>query len=289
MDIKQFRYFIEAARYGNLQDAADALFVSRQAVSKAIAQMEQELGYPLFFRTHDGVTLSEQGLAYYDQVLALVQDYDSLTAQMLHVANRQKLRIAIPLTVHQYFYDRLQAFSQAHARDLDLILLGRTDAVCHTLFESGAVDMAVSHLSFSAGIDDGQVLAVSPIHIAMRRDHPLAGKSCLKPEDFIGESMIFYMNGYQKCFWLDERTPAPAYPLDDILLIYDLVYQGKGIFPVPTLSMPAFTKDIVLIPYDGPDSMDYFTCAIAAHTRRHPPLQRICLALREALKDPAAP
>ena len=63
MDIKQFRYFVEAARCGSLQDAADSLFISRQAVSKAVAQMERELGYPLFYRVRDGVTLSEQGLA----------------------------------------------------------------------------------------------------------------------------------------------------------------------------------------------------------------------------------
>ncbi len=286
MDIKQFRYFIEAARCNNIQDAADALFVSRQAVSKAIVQLEQELGYPLFYRTHNGVTLSEQGLSYYDQALALVQDYDSLTARMLHVANREKLRIAIPLTVHQHFYERLQAFAHQYEKKFDLRLIGRTDAVCHTLFESGAVDMAVSHLSFSAGIDAGQTVAVSPIHIAMRKDHPLAAKACLKPEDFMGESMIFYMNGYQKCFWLDERTPAPAYALDDILLIYDIVSQGRGLFPVPPLSMPGFTKDIVLVPYEGPDNMDYFTCAIAAHTQRNPRLQKACLLLRDALRDP---
>ena len=286
MDIKQFRYFVEAARCGNIQDAADTLFVSRQAVSKAIVQLEQELGYPLFYRTHGGVTLSEQGLSYYDQALALVQDFDTLTARMSHVANREKLRIAIPLTVHQHFYERLQAFSRLHEKTFDLQLIGRTDAVCHTLFENGAVDMAISHLTFSAGIDSGQTVAVSPIHIAMRKDHQLAAKACLKPEDFIGESMIFYMNGYKKCFWLDERTPPPSYALDDILLVYELVCQGRGLFPVPPLSMPGFAKDIVLVPYDGPDNMDYFTCAIAAHTQRSPRLQKACLQLREALRDP---
>lgn len=48
MDIRQLRYFVETARHGNIQAAADALFVSRQAVSKALTQLEQELGYPLF-------------------------------------------------------------------------------------------------------------------------------------------------------------------------------------------------------------------------------------------------
>ena len=148
------------------------------------------------------------------------------------------------------------------------------------------MDMAVSHLRFSAGIDEGQILAGSPIHIAMRKDHPLAAKKLLRPKDLAGQTMIFYANGYQKCFWLDPRTPAPAYALDDILLVYELVYQGKGLFPTPPLSMPGFVKDIVLIPYDGPDNMDYFTCSVASHTERNPRLKDACLRLREALRDP---
>lgn len=288
MDIKQFRCFIETARHGNIQGAADALFVSRQAVSKVIAQMERELGFPLFYRVHDGVTLSEQGLRYYDQALALVQDYDTLTAQMLHLNSREKIRIAIPLTVHHHFFERLQDFSRAHEHELEVTLIGRNDAGCHTLFESGAVDMAVSHLNFSAGIDEGRIIAVSRIHIAMRKEHPLASKKRLTPEDLKDETMIFYKNGYDECFWLDEQTPAPAYALDDILLIYQMVYQGKGLFPVPPLSMPDFTRDIALVPFEGPDDMDYFRCAVAAHTERSPRLRRACLSLRDALNDSAA-
>lgn len=285
MEIRQLRYFVETARQGNIQDAANALFVSRQAVSKSLSQLEEELGYPLFYRTHGGVTLSEQGRGYLDLAAALLQGFDTLEAQMRQTQEKDTLQIAIPFTVHHYFFDRLMAFAEQNSDSLDLIPVNRTDAECHTLFESGAVDMAISHLPFTAGIDEGRIIAVSPICIAMRKDHPLAGRTLLKDRDLLGQSLIYYMNGYLKCFWLDEKVPAPAYAVHDILLAYELVYQGRGIFPVPPLSMPSFTKDIVLVPFEGLDDKDYFCCAIARHTAFTPRLQHTCLALREALTE----
>ena len=99
MDIQQLRYFIVVASYGKIQTAADALFVSRQAVSKALTQLEEELGYPLFYRAHSGVTLTLQGAAYIDQARAVVEDFDALSAQMRRTDTRCRLRIALPFTV----------------------------------------------------------------------------------------------------------------------------------------------------------------------------------------------
>lgn len=287
MDIRQLRYFIETAQHGNIQDTADILFVTRQAVSKTLMQLEKELGYPLFYRVHGGVILSEQGKRYYDRALAVVQSFDSLEAQMKQIQIREQLRIALPLTVHHYFYDRLEEFSRSHEDKMELILLGRTDSECHTLFESGTVDMAVSHLKFSSDADKDQIIAVSPLYYTMRKDHPLASRPYVTHQDLLGEHLIFYKNGYPRCFWLHEDTPKPAFAIDDILLAYELVEQGRGIFPVPLLSLPTLPDHLTLVPLKGHNDMDYFHCAIASHTENNPLLKKLCLDLRQALKDPS--
>lgn len=285
LDIRQLRYFVEIARCNNIQDAADTLYVSRQAASKAIMQLEEELGYPLFYRVHGGVTLTEQGRRYYDRVLALVQDFDTLAAQMKHINIQEPLRIAVPFTILQHFHERLTGFAQAHSDELNLILLDRTAAECHILFESGAVDMAISTMPFASGLDEGKIIAVSPIHYVMRKDHPLAGKAYVTLEDTAGENLIYYMNGYQKCFWLGEDAPTPSYTISDILLIYELIYQGKGIFPSPLIAIPRFAENLACVPYKGPHEKDYIYCAIAAHTTSSPRLQKICLELRRTLTE----
>ena len=44
MDIRQLDYFIVVAQLGSFTKAADELFLSRQALSKAVRNLEHELG-----------------------------------------------------------------------------------------------------------------------------------------------------------------------------------------------------------------------------------------------------
>lgn len=218
-----------------------------------------------------------------DRATALVQNFDTLSAQMQHVRRKETLRLAIPFTVHHHFFDKLEQFAQANADTLDLVLIDRTDSECHTLFESGAVDMAISHIPFTAGIDSGEVIAVSPLRIVMRKDNPLASRKILYGEDINSQPLIYYMNGYSNCFWLDENVPVPTYAVSDILLAYELVWQGRGIFPVPILSLPGFTGEFALVPFQGLDDKDVFRCSIAAHTQMNSTLLEACLVLRQFL------
>lgn len=54
MDTEAVRSFVRAAELGQLQQAADELRVTQQAVSKRIATLERELGVRLFVRTARG-------------------------------------------------------------------------------------------------------------------------------------------------------------------------------------------------------------------------------------------
>ncbi|HAX96285.1 MAG TPA: LysR family transcriptional regulator, partial [Prolixibacteraceae bacterium] len=56
-----FRIFYEIACLSSISKAAEALYITQPAVSRSIRQLEQRLGYPLFFRTSRGVQLTQEG------------------------------------------------------------------------------------------------------------------------------------------------------------------------------------------------------------------------------------
>lgn len=69
---RRILYFYEAVRLGSVRAAADFLNVAPSAVSRQIAQLEQELGSPLLERHRRGVKPTEAGdkvLVYYRQRL----------------------------------------------------------------------------------------------------------------------------------------------------------------------------------------------------------------------------
>lgn len=61
MEIRQLQYFLAVARELNFTRAAERLFVAQPGVSSQIAQLERELGSPLFDRTSRQVELTDLG------------------------------------------------------------------------------------------------------------------------------------------------------------------------------------------------------------------------------------
>ena len=52
MNIRQLEYFVKVYESGSFFKAADSLFISQQALSRALATLEQELNAQLFYRNH---------------------------------------------------------------------------------------------------------------------------------------------------------------------------------------------------------------------------------------------
>ena len=61
MTLKQLRVFLAVARYQNLGQAAEALFLTKGAVSQALQELERHLGVRLFDRVHPHLRLNHEG------------------------------------------------------------------------------------------------------------------------------------------------------------------------------------------------------------------------------------
>lgn len=61
MQIEKLEYFLEVARIGSINQAAQNLHISHQALNQSIHLMEKELGVKLFEGSRKGSSLTEQG------------------------------------------------------------------------------------------------------------------------------------------------------------------------------------------------------------------------------------
>ena len=72
MTLQQLRYVTTIANIGSISEAAKRLFVSQPSLTKAIKELEKEMGITIFDRTNKGITVSKEGerfLGYARQVL----------------------------------------------------------------------------------------------------------------------------------------------------------------------------------------------------------------------------
>lgn len=61
ISMRQIDYFLAVARHLNFTEAAKSLYVSQPSISKQIAQLEHDIGVPLFLRTRRSVRLTPAG------------------------------------------------------------------------------------------------------------------------------------------------------------------------------------------------------------------------------------
>ena len=73
MQTKQLEYFVEVAKTSSINQTAQKLFISQQALSASITSLERELGYPLLKRTKQGVSLTEKGAVVYKEALHVLE------------------------------------------------------------------------------------------------------------------------------------------------------------------------------------------------------------------------
>ncbi len=102
MEMHQVRYFLAVARLLNFTRAAEECHVAQPSLTRAIKQLEEELGGELFRRERNLTHLSELG----QRMLPLIQQcYDSAQAAKQVASSLKKgavapLSIALPVTVN---------------------------------------------------------------------------------------------------------------------------------------------------------------------------------------------
>lgn len=104
LNLRQLRYFIATAEYGQASLAAIELSISQSAITTAIKELEHEVGTALFTRNARGMELTGAGrqfLAHSYEIMAKVEEATRLDVQPSSV--KGALNIAATYTVIGYF------------------------------------------------------------------------------------------------------------------------------------------------------------------------------------------
>jgi DNA-binding transcriptional LysR family regulator len=138
VDLDAVRTFVAAADAGQFQDAAAALSITQQAVSKRIAALERDLEVRLFTRTARGARLTIDGQAFLPHAREL------LRVEARADASVRPGRRALRVDVHSRRIVSavlLQDFHRAHPRiELDVVTLDADVHAATAAVEAGTVD-----------------------------------------------------------------------------------------------------------------------------------------------------
>ena len=86
MELRTLEYFLMVAREENITKAAEMLHMTQPTLSRAMMQLEKEIGKPLFFRGKRKITLTDEGMLLRrraEDILSLVSKTESLS--LIHI------------------------------------------------------------------------------------------------------------------------------------------------------------------------------------------------------------
>lgn len=147
MEIKQLRYFKRVADAGSVSRAAAALSVAQPAVSRQIANLEETLGTPLFFRNGRGVKLTEAGKQLYahtNDILDAVRHAEQNVRDTMGVAKGTLLIGSTPTVVRYIAPPLLRRVSTTHP-ELDLEFTEGFSGYVNEWLSNGLLDVAILH------------------------------------------------------------------------------------------------------------------------------------------------
>lgn len=144
MQINHLRNFSEVARCGSINQAAQRVFASPQALSSSIAALEHELGYKLFVRHHRGVVLTEAGKQVYDDlqtILPMVIKWFNL-GQEQDASGAGKVQIYVALSLCASF-NRLLIQQGRECPELEVTVHEARSERIRSLIQNGKANLGV--------------------------------------------------------------------------------------------------------------------------------------------------
>lgn len=261
MEFKHIEYFIETCRYKSMSKAAEALYISQQALSRCIANMEAELGCKLFQRTVKGITLTEDGTYFYHIFAPQVEQFQKSLADTIAHFESRPVRLPFccaPLIFRCLDPDLLFDFQEQYP-NITLELLELSDTECDAYVEADPTHFGLLAIPENR---HGERLAYTPVktfplYLFVHKDNPLASLkrvnfSQLKEEPFL---MLDKKSYYHKLVLHYARKyqfkPKTAFESSDANQLISLVNKGRGIALslAPMLDSSVY-DNVVMIPFD---------------------------------------
>ncbi len=268
MNLKQVEYLVSVVNNGSFSLAAKECYVTVQAVSKAIADLEHELGESLFVRESRGVKPTAFGLLFYEKAQDALRAFKELESlPRTHAKNPgSALRLAL-YAPHFHNYEHVcssieRFLNKGLGIEVEVPLLNGTEAV-KSLHER-TIDAFVSIGTFSRPDTDCVPIGTLPTAVVMSEHHPLIEKSLVTIEDIgkypvleasefdsFNESVLntYLKNGLTSPVMKPNSTEEYLHFVNDLNgLSFAVSISALSIAFPGTVSRPIDPKDVIPIP-----------------------------------------
>ena len=272
MTLQQLKYVITISKSGSMHTAADELFITQPNLSKAIKDLELEMGITIFNRTNKGVLLTDDGtkfLSYASQVVEQANLLEDI------YKNKESIKRIFAISSQHYgfvvnaFVKLVETlgkdtyeFSLRECKTYDVIndvKDGRSElgVIYFSRFNSEIMKKVIS----SNGLSYEFLFEAKP-HVLLSKNHPLANKERLTLDDLDAYPRLSYDQGLNNSFYYSEEPHAlesvsKAIVVSDRATLFNILIGLNG-YTISSgmISSSLDGNNIISIPLETDEVMD---------------------------------
>lgn len=262
MELRQLKYFLAVADARSFASAATSLYISRQAVSKSISQLEVEMGVELFVRDSGGAFLTPAGLMFYDQIRSNVIELEQSLNHMQRYGKRyeQRIRMAFSVGIIPLYEEALVTFSREQS-NLALEYWECPEEQCLDLLRERKANLVF--LTSKPQDPDLEVtlLTQSPYGILLENTENLRSTQSLRFEDLRWLPIAATADICSQSFCKDNHLPL-RYTGLDLYRLFTLTLSGQCAMLLPQCQAPVCIPGLRWIPLEQAETWSLYSVCL---------------------------
>lgn len=219
MDLRLLRYFVTVATERNFNRAAERLHIAQPPLSRAIHQLEEDIGAKLLDRSVRPMMLTPVGRLLFEQAVQMLSRMEDLKSTMHAAASGERRRLVIGFvasTIYARLPELIRGFRKMAPR-VELVMVESTTLDQIAALKEGRIDVGFGRIRFDDRAITRIILREERLVAAFPIDHPLARQEGpVSIQELAQEPQITY-----------PRSPRPSYADQVISLFRDHAIEPK--------------------------------------------------------------
>lgn len=252
---------VEVVRHDGFSAAAEAVFATQPTISKAIRQLEDELGEVLLQRSRNGVRLTPAGQIVYRRALALLGEREDMLRELEELRDLQRGELHLGLASlgsDILFAPVFARFRQLYPH-IELRVLERGSEALEESLRAGEIELAASLLPVADDLQ-WQAVRTEPLVALLPRQHALAGSASLQLQDLAEVPFVLFEKGFLLNRHIIQACQTRGFSPREVTrsgqpdFIVALVAAGLGVALLPRMIATARPRaDVVIVPLQEPE------------------------------------
>ena len=197
MELRSLRALVEVVRQGGFSRAAQTVHATQSTVSKAVKQLEDELGLRLLDRLGSKTKLTSAGEIVHRRAVAILAAASDMVAELdeLRGLKRGVLRLGLPTIGSETLFAQRLAEYRNRYPGVEVRLVEHGSKRLEELILAGELDLGGSLLPVPTEFE-WQEVRREPIDLLVAADHRLASAGAVEFKDIASEPFILFAAGY---------------------------------------------------------------------------------------------